>query len=123
MTNLNIKRCFLNLAFAIINVQASARCALNAQSGQQAPRILPRFARRQRRLLRWKYMAASDVHGDMSQGCLDGCVLPGLCFDRRLRVPIVINLAFSYTRKDAIDGYRALGEDRGDQDGGTEEKL
>lgn len=59
----------------------------------------------------------------MAQGRVDGRVLASLGHDRRLRVPIVINLAFAHAGEDAVDCCRARGKHRSDQNGGPEEEL
>lgn len=122
-TNLYVERCVLDLTFAIVDVQASARRSLKAQSGQDAPWILPRIARRQSRFLRREHMTTSNVDWNMAQRCFDGCVFPSLGFDGRLGIPIIIDFTLSHARKHTLDSGRSLSQDRSDQNGRAEEEL
>lgn len=68
-------------------------------------------------------MPAADVDGDMAEGGGDGFIFAGFSVHETVGVPVVVDLAFTDAREDAVDRGSALYEDRSDEDGGPEEEL
>lgn len=123
-THINIKSRVWHDALTIIDIQGAGRSALEIESGNDAPRILTRVARRHGGLLRGDDIAATDEDWYVAEGGVDGGILARRRVDCRLRVPVVPNgSAPPDAREDAVDGGGALRQDGSDHDCRAEEEL